>query len=118
MADGTGLTDSESHAVEVIADEGSGGDGCAGLADGVHFSTASSNEGKTWTASVDAKRCEGGSLVAFGVDGAWVNPAGSVSDDCGSTATTCTATQSGIRKNIGSAEFGFGGLGSVLVFKP
>jgi PKD repeat protein len=105
--DGAGpLSDSTTRTFSVTAGGGGGtpGDACDGLSNGLHFTSTSDNNGKTWTANVDVLKCSGGDPAAFGNMNATWNPDFGGGNCVGSEIGMCTATQSGIPKKNGKSR--------------
>jgi PKD repeat protein len=116
-------TDSDTQSVSVVASSTGTPDACDGLSDGVHLYSSSSNEGRTWTATVNAVNCVGGDLATFdpvpsSVSMWWSPSEGSVTENCSTSSTgECQASQSGIRKRTASVEFGLNGE-VITISKP
>lgn len=94
-------------------------DACDGLSDGVYFAVQSANDGRTWTATVEATNCVGGNIADF-VDpsASWFPLVGTVGGDCSSPSSgVCQASQSGIRKRIASVDFTISGV-TTTITKP
>ncbi|MFQ5566669.1 MAG: S8 family serine peptidase [Paracoccaceae bacterium] len=117
VTDPGALSDPETQSVNVSSG-GGGGDICDGQGTTVLLTPSSTNQGRTWTAIVDAVNCVAGDPAAFAsVALSWSPEVGPVGDDCSTSVSACQATQSGIRKNVGSVGFTLNET-PTTVFKP
>ena len=119
VTDDGALTGFDTQEVSVSSGGAGNPDACDGLADGVYLTPASTNQGRIWTAIVDAVNCVGGDLANFDAPAtvSWSPEVGPTVDNCDTSTNACQATQSEIRKNIGSVELTLNGA-ATNVFKP
>lgn len=119
VTDDDGASDFVEHTVNVAPAGPGPANDCDGLVTGVYLTASSTNQGRTWTAIVDALNCTDGNEADFGPvpDLEWSPLVGTPISNCGSSGATCQSTQSGIRKNIASVTFTLNGA-STPVLKP
>jgi PKD repeat protein len=118
VTDNDGATDSDTQMVSVSSGGSGTPDACDGLEDGVHLTPSSTNQGRTWTALVDAVNCGSGNVANFdSVSLSWSPEVGTVNHDCSTSTGVCQASQSGIRKKTGSVQFTLN-ASTTMISKP
>jgi len=109
-----------SQSVTVTAGGGGGGGGgvCSGAGNYIVLTPSSTNQGKNWTAIVDAVNCSGGSPAKFSTATiTWQPSSGTKTTDCSNEVSSCTSSLAGIAKKTSSVLFTLNGAG-VTVIKP
>jgi subtilisin len=122
VTDNGGATNSQTQSVTVTASSGGGGGGggggaCDGKGTTVLLTPSSTNQGKSWTATVDVVNCVGGAETAFESTSEQWSASGSATHNCVNGVSSCTESLSGIRKNTGSVSFTLNGA-QTTVLKP
>lgn len=118
VTDNDGASASETQSVDVSPQSSGAPNPCTGLGNGIHLNPSSTNQGGTWTAIVDAVNCDGGNVANFGAAQlTWSPDVGTSDHDCSIYTGVCVATQSGIRKRIGSVVLTLDGT-PVTISKP